>query len=143
MGLNLSTCLSNNSVSLDDVGIIVINSLGTTTLGYSDTDIANWVDGGGNFYHTVWEHSSGCCWSTQNMTQAQGIFSALGWSGLGGLSGNVNSTISISQSVIDAITNNGGTLDYAGILNESYRTASAGQVNFPSVCDTLGYNSLI
>ena len=77
------------------------------------------------------------------MTQAQGIFSALGWSGLGGLSGNVNSTISISQSVIDAITNNGGTLDYAGILNESYRTASAGQVNFPSVCDTLGYNSLI
>ena len=143
MGLNLSTCLSNNSVSLDDVGIIVINSLGTTTLGYSDTDIANWVDGGGNFYHTVWEHSSGCCWSTQNMTQAQGIFSALGWSGLSGLSGNVNSTISISQSVIDAITNNGGTLDYAGILNESYRTASAGQVNFPSVCDTLGYNSLI
>ena len=57
MGLNLSTCLSNNSTNLDDVGIIVINALGSTTLGYSNSDIADWIDGGGNFYHTVWEQA--------------------------------------------------------------------------------------
>ena len=35
------------------VGIIVINALGYTTFGYSNSDIADWIDGWISF-HTVW-----------------------------------------------------------------------------------------
>ena len=143
MGLNLSTCLSNNSTNLDDVGITVINALGSTTLGYSNSDIADWIDGGGNFYHTVWEHSGGCCSSSQNMSQAQGIFSALGWSGLSGASGSSESNVTITQSTINNITNNGGTLDYSDILNDVYNPATTGFINIPSVCNSLAQGSIL
>ena len=145
MGLNLSTCLSNNSTNLDDVGIIVINALGSTTLGYSNSDIADWIDDGGNFYHTVWEHSGGCCSSSQNMSQTQGIFSALGWSGLSGTSQNTGreTDFTITQSVINAITDNGGTLDYSDILNDVWNPATTGFFNIPSVCNSLAHSTAL
>ena len=142
MGLNLSTCLSNNSTNLDDIGIIVISALGTTSFGYTYSELADWIDGGGNLYHTVWEHSGGCCYSTQNMTQAQGIFSALGWSGLSGGSSTNEVDVTITQSVIDDITDNGGTLDYSGILNDVWNPAMTGVLNNASVCDPLAGSAL-
>jgi hypothetical protein len=135
--VNLSTCLSNASIDIDDVGIIVVNNLGTYTFGYSNSDLADWIDGGGNFFHTMWEHSGGCCSSPQNMAQAQGIFSELGWSGLSGASGSSESNITITQTIINSITNNGGTLDYSGILNDMWNPATTGFMNIPSVCNSF------
>jgi hypothetical protein len=135
--VNLSTCLSNASIDIDDVGIIVVNNLGTYTFGYSNSDLADWIDGGGNFFHTMWEHSGGCCSSPQNMAQAQGIFSELGWSGLSGASGSSESNITITQTIIDSITNNGGTLDYSGILNDMWNPATTGFMYIPSVCNSF------
>ena len=141
--VNLSTCLSNASIDIDDVGIIAVNSLGTYTFGYSNSDLADWIEGGGNFFHTMWEHSGGCCSSTQNMAQAQGIFSELGWSGLSGASGTSETNITITQSILDGITNNGGTLDYSGILNDVWNPATTGDMNIPSVCNSLANNALM
>ncbi|MDA9626105.1 cadherin domain-containing protein [Pseudomonadota bacterium] len=141
--VNLSTCLSDASIDINDVGIIVVNSLGTYTFGYSNSDLADWIDGGGNFFQTMWEHSGGCCGSTENMAQAQGIFSALGWSGLSGVSSGASETnVTITQSTIDGITNNGGTLDYSDILNAVFNPATSGYMNIPSVCNSFGNNDL-
>ncbi|MDA9618405.1 cadherin repeat domain-containing protein, partial [Pseudomonadota bacterium] len=141
--LNLSTCLSDASIDIDDVGIIVVHNTGTYDFGYSNSDLADWIDGGGNFYHTMWEHSGGCCGATQNMAQAQGIFSALGWSGLSGVSSGASETnVTITQSTIDGITNNGGTLDYSDILNAVFNPATSGYMNIPSVCNSFGGSDL-
>ena len=84
MGLNLSTCLSNNSTNLDDVGIIVINALGSTTLGYlttiiSETSQIGLMDGG-NFYHTYGSTAEVVVWRHRLCLRLQGYFySALGW----------------------------------------------------------------
>ena len=88
----------------------------------------------------MWEHSGGCCGATNNMTLAQGIFNALGWSGLSGASGS-GSGFTIGQSDIDAITNNGGTLDYSGLLNKQYSDMASGVMNIPSICNSLGGSS--
>ena len=117
--------------------------MGTYTFGYSNSDLADWIEGGGNFFHTMWEHSGGCCSSTQNMAQAQGIFSELGWSGLSGASGSTESNVTITQSILDGITNNGGTLDYSGILNDVWNPATTGYMNIPSVCNSLANNHLM
>ena len=70
------------------------------------------------------------------MTQAQSIFSELGWSGLSGTSGAVGTT-AINQTTLNAITNNSGTLDYTDLLNKTWQDASAGVINIPSNCDFL------
>ena len=135
-----NTCLSNAGIDLDDVGIMIIPGLGSTNLGYSNSDIADWINAGGNFFQVMWEHSGGCCGSQNNMVQAQAIFSELGWSGLSGANG-IASGFTIGQSDIDAITNNGGTLDYSDLLNKEYRDATSGVLIIPSVCNSLGGSS--
>jgi hypothetical protein len=133
----MQTCLNAAGISLDDVGVMILPGLGTTNIGYQNSDIADWIDDGGIYYQVMWEHSGGCCGATNNMTFAQGIFNALNWSGLSGASG-MGSGFTIGQSDIDAITNNGGTLDYSGLLNKQYRDASSGVLNIPSICNSLG-----
>ena len=144
--VNLSSCLNSASIDLDDVGIIVVNSLGTYAFGYSNSAMADWIEGGGDFFHTMWEHSGGCCRATENMSDSQGIFSALGWSGLSGTSdswfNNSEANVTITQSTIDGITNNGGTLDYSDILNAVFNPATSGFMNIPSVCNSFGNNDL-
>ena len=144
--VNLSSCLNSASIDLDDVGIIVVNSLGTYAFGYSNSAMADWIEGGGDFFHTMWEHSGGCCRATENMSDSQGIFSALGWSGLSGTSdswfNNSEANVNITQSTIDGITNNGGTLDYSDILNAVFNPATSGFMNIPSVCNSFGNNDL-
>ena len=119
---------------------MIIPGLQTTDLGYSNSDIADWINAGGNLFQVMWEHSGGCCGSQLNMVQAQAIFSELGWSGLSGANGG-GSGFTIGQSDLDAITNNGGTLDYSDLLNKEYRDATSGVLIIPSVCNSLGGSS--
>ena len=63
VGVNVETCLNNAGIDLDDVGIIVNNNPGTVTFGYSYSELADWIDGGGNYAGAMWEHSG---WSTRS-----------------------------------------------------------------------------
>ena len=138
-------CLQNAGIGLNEVGVMIVPGLGSTSLGYTDSEIADWIDAGGNYHQVAWEHSGGCCGATANMSQVQGIFSALGWTGLSGVGGISNSSLNISQSWIDNINNNGGTLDYSDIAGKQFDPAAIGYMNVPSVCNELGsgYTGLV
>ena len=138
-GLNVSTCLSNAGISLDDVGFIASNTLGTINFGYTNSQIADWIDGGGNMFMVVGEHPG---WGTprlENNVQVQAIFSELGWSGfaLQTYGSYFNSNTTIASSMTSAITNAGGTLDYSGISGQVYSPAASGFFSIPSVCNAL------
>ena len=79
------------------------------------------------------------------MLQAQAIFSELGWSGLSGNNQTANreTNVTITQSVLDAITNNGGTLNYSGILNDVWNPATTGFIDIPSVCNSLAASTAL
>ncbi|MDC0055417.1 hypothetical protein OAJ51_02995, partial [Pseudomonadota bacterium] len=138
VAVNVETCLNNAGINLDDVGIIVNNSPGTVTFGYSYSELADWIDGGGNYAATMWEHSG---WSTRGLNgdQHEDLFSGLGWSGFSGniVSGAQSPTTTISQSTVDAITNGGGTLNYSALAGNTHRYNAAGIMNIPSVCNSL------
>ncbi len=138
-GVNVSTCLSNAGISLDDVGFISSNSLGTINFGYTNSQIADWIDGGGNMFMVVGEHPGWGAPRLENNTQVQAIFSELGWSGfaLDTTRSNFNSSTTISSTMTVAITNAGGTLDYSGILGQVYYPAASGYFSIPSVCNAL------
>ena len=129
---DMQTCLNTASISLDDVGVMILPGLGNTNIGYANSDIADWIDDGGIYYQVMWEHSGGCCGATNWMALAQEIFNELSWSGLSGNLG-VGSGFTIGQSDIDAITNNGGTLDYSGLLNKTYQDMAIMVLNIPSI----------
>ena len=57
VNVNVETCLNNAGIDLDDVGIIVNNSPGTVTFGYTYSELADWIDDGGNYAAAMWEHS--------------------------------------------------------------------------------------
>ena len=133
---NVATCLSNNGLSnLDDVGIIVRNALGTVTYMVDNaSSFADWIDGGGNFYMSMWEHSGGCCGSATDLSEAQGIFSELGWSGLTG----GNAATSATQTIVDLSSISGTSLDYTAIANKAITPATTGAFNsIPSVCNAM------
>jgi hypothetical protein len=133
---NVATCLSNNGLSnLDDVGIIVRNALGTVPYMVDNaSSFADWIDGGGNFYMTMYEHSGGCCGSATDLSEAQGIFSELGWSGLTG----GNAATSANQIIADLSTISGTSLDYTGIAGKTFAPATTGKfATIPSVCNSM------
>ena len=138
-GLNVSTCLSDAGISLDDVGFIASNTLGTINFGYTNSQIADWIDGGGNMFLVVGEHPGWSGPRLENNTQVQAIFSELGWSGfaLDTTRSNFNSTTTISSTMTNAITNAGGTLDYSGIVGQVYSPAASGYFSIPSVCNAF------
>ena len=130
---DVATCLSNNGLSnLDDVGVIVLNALGAVSYLNDASSFADWIDGGGVFYMTMWEHTGGCCSSTENMNQAQGIFSELGWTGLSG----TNSSTS-NFNIQDLSNVSGTSLDYSGIAGKNITFAASGSITIPSVCNSL------
>ena len=135
---NVETCLNNAGIDLDDVGIIVNNNPGTVTFGYTYSELADWIDGGGNYAATMWEHSG---WSTKAMNgdQHEDLFAGLGWSGFSGntVSGYAGSATTISQSIVNAITNGGGTLNYSALVNNNHVYNATGIMNIPSVCNSL------
>jgi transcriptional/translational regulatory protein YebC/TACO1 len=133
---NVATCLSNNGLSnLDDVGIIVRNALGTVPYMVDNaSSFADWIDGGGNFYMSMFEHSGGCCGSATDLSEAQGIFSELGWSGLTG----GNAATSAAQTIADLSSISGTSLDYTGIANKTLNPATTGNfTTIPSVCNSM------
>jgi hypothetical protein len=138
-GSNVSTCLSNAGISLDDVGFIASNTLGTINFGYTNSQIADWIDGGGNMFMVVGEHPGWSSPRLENNVQVQAIFSELGWSGfaLNTSRSSFNTTTTISSSMTSAITNAGGTLDYSGISGQAYQPAASGYFSIPSVCNAL------
>ena len=138
-GSNVSTCLSNAGISLDDVGFIASNTLGTINFGYTNSQIADWIDGGGNMFMVVGEHPGWSSPRLENNVQVQAIFSELGWSGfaLDTSRSSFNTTTTISSSMTSAITNAGGTLDYSGISGQAYQPAASGYFSIPSVCNAL------
>jgi len=138
VAVNVETCLNNAGINLDDVGIIVNNSPGTVTFGYTYSELADWIDGGGNYAAAMWEHSG---WSTrgQNGDQHEDLFAGLGWSGFSGntVSGYVSSNSTITQSTVNNITNAGGTLNYSALVGNNHIYHANGLMNIPSVCDSL------
>jgi hypothetical protein len=133
---NVATCLSNNGLSnLDDVGIIVRNALGTVPYMVDNaSSFADWIDGGGNFYMSMFEHSGGCCGSATDLSEAQGIFSELGWSGLTG----GNAATSAAQTIADLSSISGTSLDYTGIAGKTFAPATTGKfATIPSVCNSM------
>ena len=50
-GTNVSTCISNAGADLDDVGIIATNSLGTVNFGYTNDQLADWIEDGLSLIH--------------------------------------------------------------------------------------------
>ena len=82
--LTQSTCLSNNGISsLDEVGFIVANNITTPSSGhyvFSNSDLADWINGGGVFHSTMGENgTTPCCGASINMQAADDLFSELGW----------------------------------------------------------------
>jgi hypothetical protein len=138
-GVNVSTCFSNAGISLDEVGFIASNTLGTINFGYTNSQIADWIDGGGNMFMVVGEHPGWSSPRLENNVQVQAIFSELGWSGFAlttsGSYFNTNTTI--SSSMTSAITNAGGTLNYSGITGQTYGPSASGYFSIPSVCNAL------
>ena len=39
---DMQTCLNAASISLDDVGVMILPGLGNTNIGYANSDIADW-----------------------------------------------------------------------------------------------------
>jgi hypothetical protein len=138
-GTNVSTCLSNAGISLDDVGFIATNSLGTVNFGYTNDQLADWIEDGGNMFMMLGEHPGWNAPRLENDAQAQAILGALGWSGfsLRTNQSSFNQTTTISSSTTNAITNAGGTLDYSGLAGKNYSPAASGYFNVPSVCNSL------
>ena len=144
-GTNVSTCLSNAGISLDDVGIIATNSLGTVNFGYTNDQLADWIEDGGNMFMMLGEHPGWGAARLENDAQAQAILGALGWSGfsLRQNQSSFNTVTTISSSTTSAITNAGGTLDYSGLAGKNYSPAASGYFNVPSVCNSLVHRILM
>ena len=111
INLSQATCLSNMGISdLSDVGLIVqpmIPHETTTNDNYnghewSNTDLANWIDSGGNFHGVIWETGGPVHWGAeQNMADFNAIFSTLGWGSASG------SSISIGSGSVSAPSGSG------------------------------------
>ena len=138
--LTQSTCLSNNGISsLDEVGFIVANNITTPSSGhyvFSNSDLADWINGGGVFHSTMGENggTNPCCGSNINMQAADDLFSELGWGDISHGSGSSYT----AYSIIDLSSVSGTSLDYSGITGKFWQPAASGTFStIPSVCNNL------
>ena len=137
--LTQSTCLSNNGISsLDEVGFIVANNITTPNSGhyvFSNSDLADWINGGGVFHSTMGEYGTNpCCGASINMQAADDLFSELGWGDISHGPGNSNN----AYGIIDLSSVSGTSLDYSGITGKFWQPAASGTFStIPSVCNHL------
>ncbi|MEL0026034.1 MAG: cadherin domain-containing protein, partial [Schleiferiaceae bacterium] len=142
--VNVETCLNNAGINLSDVGIMVNVGPGEVTFGYTYSELADWIDDGGNYAAVMWEAYSGA-FRDPLESQAMSLISALGWQNyttytqLGkDMTGVADSDATITSSILNAITNNGGTLDYSSLINKTHYFWDNGLMdNIPSVCNSL------
>ena len=142
INLSQATCLSNMGISdLSDVGLIVQPMIPHETAvndnynghEWSNTDLANWIDGGGNFHGVIWETGGPYHWGAeQNMADFNAIFSTLGWGSASG------SSINQHSSAVSAPSGSGYSLDYSGLPSGNLTLGAAyGYNSIPSVCTEL------
>ena len=137
--LTQSTCLSNNGISsLDEVGFIVANNITTPNSGhyvFSNSDLADWINGGGVFHSTMGENGTNpCCGASINMQAADDLFSELGW---GDISHGPGASYT-AYGIIDLSSVSGTSLDYSGITGKFWQPAASGTFStIPSVCNNL------
>ena len=120
--IDMQTCLNTAGVSLDDVGVIILPGLGNTNIGYQNSDIADWIDDGGIYYQShVGSTVRLLRCNQQHDPCCKGFSMQHGWSGLSGPLGGGRLDLLSANLTLMPSSNNGGTLDYSGLLNKTYQ----------------------